>query len=351
MSEEQEKPLRPEIKWRGKGLLAMAESDEPEENADEEPEHQLFDSRTLSRAISLAGDDAKHALGLMRISGSGRKLQKVPDDYLDRCEELKDLQPNFSQFIDDVLIPSFALSHARASHHDTFISLAPTVLLGDPGVGKTMFAARLAQIFGLEFERMNLETSQASFELMGTSRGWTNAQPGRLFNWLAKCQSANGVFIFEELDKVSPDPRYSPLNPLIQLLEPTTSKAIYDQCAPELKLDVSKVNWVFTANSLSGISAPILSRLHVVQIPSLTAEQAKSVAMRQYEGLIHDMNLKPAVTVPQLTPEGLEILSTESPRRQRVLLHMALGRAVAAKRAELELSPTPASKNRSIGFY
>ena len=74
MSEEQEKSRRPEIKWRGKGLLAMAESDEPEENADEEPEHQLFDSRTLSRAISLAGDDAKHALGLMRVSGSGRKL-------------------------------------------------------------------------------------------------------------------------------------------------------------------------------------------------------------------------------------------------------------------------------------
>jgi ATP-dependent Lon protease len=351
MSDEQEKSRRPEVKWRGKDLLAKAESTEQEEAAYEEPEHQLFDSKTLSRAISLAGDDAKHALGLMRVSGSGRTLQKVPDDYYSRCEELKALQPNFAQFIDDVLIPGFALSHARANPKDTFISLTPTVLLGDPGVGKTMFAARLAQVFHLEFERMNLETSQASFELMGVSKGWTNAQPGRLFNWLAKCQSANGLFVFEELDKASADPRFSPLNPLIQLLEPTTSKCIYDQCVPELKLDASKVNWVFTANSLSGISAPILSRLHVIEIPPLTAEQAKCVALRQYEGLIHDMNLKPAVTVPQLTPAGLEILSTESPRRQRVLLHMALGRAVAAKRAELELSPKPASKNRSIGFY
>lgn len=351
MSEEQEKPRWPEIKWRGKDLLAKVESAESEETAGEEPEHQLFDMKTLSRAISLAGDDAKHALGLMRVSGSGRTLRKVPDDYLYRCEELKELQPNFTEFIDDVLIPSFALAHARANPKDTFISLTPTVLLGDPGVGKTMFVARLAQVFHLEFERMNLETSQASFELMGVSKGWTNAQPGRLFNWFAKCQSANGLFVFEELDKVGPDPRFSPLNPLIQLLEPTTSKAIYDQCVPELKLDASKVNWLFTANSLSGISAPILSRLHVIEIPPLTAEQAKGVAMKQYQGLIHDMNLSPAVTVPELTPEGLEILSTESPRRQRVLLHMALGRAVAAKRAELELTPRPASKSRSIGFY
>jgi ATP-dependent Lon protease len=257
---------------------------------------------------------------------------------------------NFSVFIDEVLIPSFALSHARANFKDTFISLAPTVLLGGPGVGKTLFASRLAEAFGLEFERMNLETSQASFELMGTSRGWSNAQPGRLFHWLAKCQSANGLFVFEELDKASADPRFSPLHPLIQLLEPTTSKAIYDQCVPELKLDVSKLNWIFTANSLSGVSAPILSRLNVVEIPPLTAEQAKSVALRQYAGLIRDMNLNSAVKIPKLTAHGLEILSTESPRRQRVLLHMALGRAVAGKRAELELSK-PTSKNRSIGFY
>jgi ATP-dependent Lon protease len=351
MTEELENPRRAELKWRGKDLLSKVGTGEQEEAVVEEPEHLLFDMKSLLRANALAGDEAKHSLGLMRVSGACRSLRKVPEDYLVRCDELRELQPNFAQFIDEVLIPSFALSHARANPKDTFISLQPTVLLGGPGVGKTMFAARLAEVFGLEFERMNLETSQASFELMGTSRGWTNAQPGRLFNWLSKCQSANGLFVFEELDKVNPDPRFSPLNPLIQLLEPTTSNAIYDQCAPELKLDVSKVNWIFTANTLSGISAPILSRLHVVEIPPLTAQQAKSVALRQYQGLIHDMNLNPAVTIPQLTPEGLEILSSESPRRQRVLLHMALGRAVAAKRAALELTPKPALKSRSIGFY
>ncbi len=138
MSAEQENPRRAELKWRGKDLLSKVGTDEQEETVVGEPEHQLFDMKTLARAASQAGDDAKYSLGLMRMSGSGRTVTKVPDDYLARCHELKELQPNFSVFIDEVLIPSLALSHARANFKDTFISLAPTVLLGGPGVGKTL---------------------------------------------------------------------------------------------------------------------------------------------------------------------------------------------------------------------
>jgi hypothetical protein len=67
--------------------------------------------------------------------------------------------------------------------------------------------------------------------------------------------------------------------------------------------------------------------------------------------MIRDLNLSESVEIPQLTDHGLEILSNESPRRQRLLLQIALGRAIAAKKAQLDLAPKLTTKSRSMGFY
>ena len=315
-----------------------------------EASHILFDGNALAKAMTQLTDEGKVAASRMRISGMRRMLVAVPDDYRTRCDELAADYPNFSDYIESTLVPNLALSHARAKPSDRYISLLPTVFLGPPGVGKTLFASALAAKFGLEFDRLNLETSQAAFELVGTARGWSSSQPGRLFNWLASCASANGVFVCEELDKSGSDPRWPTLNALIQLLEPSTSSAFTDKSLPEVKLDLSRVNWLFTANSLDGVSAPILSRLHIVEIPSLTAVQARRVALSQYEGLLKSLNLSDEVPMPQLTEHGLEVLETESPRRQRLLLMAALGRAVADRAKELHLTKPSQAKPR-MGFF
>jgi hypothetical protein len=117
---------------------------------------------------------------------------------------------------------------------------------------------------------------------------------------------------------------------------------------PELKLDITKINFLFTANTVEGISEPILSRVHVVDIPDLTAEQAKAVALRQYETMIEELRLP--ISAPILTESGLEVLSRESPRRQRLLLQLAIGSAVFKKAQELQIQPTQKVRRRGIGF-
>lgn len=237
----------------------------------------------------------------------------MPDNFRELCGELAEEFPNFVSYINDYLLPFLALAHVRRGG----LHVPASVFVGPPGVGKTLFASALANRFTLAFERINLETSQASFELVGTSRGWSNYQPGRLLRWFAAGSTPpNGIFVMEELDKAGGgDPKFAPINALIQLLEPATGKSFGDQAVPELKLDVSPVNFLFTANTLEGIPDPILSRLLAVEIPPLTPEQARRVATNQYKRIVHDLELP--IAAPELTEAALERVQSLLSRRAK----------------------------------
>ena len=311
------------------------------------PSHRLFSPVQLAQCLKGLNDETKAVLTSMQSRGAIRKLTLVPDHFRELCGELAEEFPNFQGYINEYLLPFLALGHVRGGAWH----VPPTVLVGPPGVGKTLFVSELASRFGLSFDRLNLETSQASFELVGTSRGWASSQPGRLLRWLGTaCYAPNGIFVLEELDKAGGgDPRYAPMNALIQLFEPTTARSFGDQSVPELKLDVSPVNFVCTANSLDGISDPVLSRLLVIHVPTLTPDQAKRVAMKQYERILRDLALP--VEPPELTDAGLEALSAESPRRQRLLLQLAIGRAIAERARELHVQRQTLRQSRGIGFF
>lgn len=307
-------------------------------------DHQLFDAQRLRDATSRATDETQVVLRDVRRRGPYRQLRRVPDDFVIRCDQLKADFPNFSGYIEDYLLPELALEHVRAGS----IKLTPTVFLGAPGIGKTLFAAAFCDAFDLPHARVNLETASAGFEVMGVSRGWSSSHPGRLFKWIAAgCDCANGIFIFEEIDKARGDHRFDVTAPLIQLLEPTTASEIEDACVTELKLDLRPLNYFFTANSLEGISEPVLSRLMVVEIPSLTREQAQKVALRQYELMIKSLGLP--CDAPRLTEAALKVLGEESPRRQRHLLRLALGRSIAAKQMEISIQAAP-KRGFKVGF-
>lgn len=306
--------------------------------------HQLFDAKSLSNLNLGLNEETRSQLLRLDESGPLRRLMIVPDDYLARCRDLETRFPNFSGYINDFLLPSLALSHIRKAS----FQLPPTVFVGSPGVGKTLFVSALAEAFYLDFERVNLETSQASLELVGTARGWSNAQPGLLLRWMIRSEFANGICVLEELDKADDKNSRNPIvNSLLQLLEPTTSKSFGDLSMPELKLDLSKINFLFTANTLDGIPPAVLSRVMTYEVPDLTPLQAKNVAIRQYEEMLKDLKLP--IGAPTLTPEGLALLSNESPRRQRLLLQLAIGSAVYKQSKELvikKMSKPP----KGIGF-
>lgn len=309
--------------------------------------HKLFvrdDANNLVRHTT-SPDHLVTLFKKVQSVGPYRSLIPVPDNYANICKELAERFPNFRLYIEEYLLPDLALERVSRG----VIKLSPTLFVGPPGVGKTLFAEALASSFSLPFDRINLEASQAAFELVGSSRGWSNAQVGRLFQRLVVSKApTNSLFALEELDKARGDERFPTAAALLQLLEPSTAKAFADQSAPELALDIRPTNFFFTANSTDQINDALLSRLVVIEIPGLTREESERVVVNQYRSLTESLGLGEAA--PALSDEAVSVLSEHSPRRQRLLLRQAIGRAIAFGRQTIMLPKEPERREKRIGF-
>jgi ATP-dependent Lon protease len=258
---------------------------------------------------------------------------------------LADDCPNFHEVVDD-LARYLGLAHAG----DAGLNVMPILLLGDPGVGKTHFAKRLARVMQTECELISMNALSAGFVITGSSASWKGAKCGKVAERLVRGHYANPVVVLDEVEKASGSSQSDPLAALYQLLEPETSRAFRDEFI-DVEIDASQIFWVLTANSTEGIPAPLLNRMAVYEVPAPTPEQAAGIAQRIYAGLLAElklMRLKPA-----LGQAVHDKLAGVSPRDMRKVLLDALGYAVKAGRDELapeDVRPKAAPGKARIGF-
>jgi ATP-dependent Lon protease len=253
--------------------------------------------------------------------------------------------PNFDEVVAD-LRRYLGLAHAG----DAGFNVMPILLLGDPGVGKTHFAKRLARVMQTECELISMNALSAGFVITGSSASWKGAKCGKVAERLVRGQYANPVVVLDEVEKASGSSQSDPLAALYQLLEPETSRAFRDEFI-DVEIDASQIFWVLTANSTEGIPAPLLNRMAVYDVPAPTPAQAAAIAQRIYAGLLSEMKL--SRFAPELGEAAQDKLAGVSPRDMRKTLLDGLGYAVAAGRDEvtpsdLHLKAVP-GKGR-IGF-
>jgi ATP-dependent Lon protease len=314
-------------------------------------QHRLYCAADMPRALKLATvQDTRTALADLQQMGSIRPLAPVPNDYLERCQALQEEFPHFSTVIYEKILPELAIG----SFAGTGLKLPSLCIQGEPGVGKTFFASRIAEVFCLPFTRINLEGAQGNFSITGLDKSYSNHNPGEIVRFLARKTDnayANGIIALEEIDKTGGDARYSVENSLIQILEDNTARTFRDLSIPELQLNITSLNFIFTANKISTVSPPVLSRLQPVELPSLTREQAGRIAVNQFTKLIAELKLSEARLT--LTEQSKCALSEISPRQQKAVLRSAIGTAIHMRRTEV-IVPTATdfpSKRVSIGFF
>lgn len=167
----------------------------------------------------------------------------------------------------DVLSAIFGDLVGRAKLGIQVFGFPPTLLVGAPGSGKSRLARRLADSFGLP--RMDLSVGGVSDSkvLSGTSRGWGSAKPSDLATLMALRRTASALVLLDELDKAEDGDRVGVglQSYLLGFLEPETAGRLMDSFL-KTECDFSGVMWIGTANELSAVHLPLLSRLRVLPL-------------------------------------------------------------------------------------
>ena len=111
-------------------------------------------------------------------------------------------------------------------------------------------------------------------QLTGSSRIYANAKPGIIMEAFSMAGESNLVFIINELDKAASGKGIgNPADVLLTLLDNLGFTDNYIECM----IPTVGVYPIATANDKSQISAPLMSRFAVIDIPDYTPEEKKVI--------------------------------------------------------------------------
>ena len=190
----------------------------------------------------------------------------------------------------------------RRSFGSLVFHLRPVLLLGPPGIGKTRFARRFAEEMALGFRAIGLAGMSDVRSLTGTARGWSTGQPSVLLEPLLNNKSASSLVLLDEIEKAvdggSKTPAASDF--LLGLLEPENARSWFDSFL-QTECDLSRLVFIATANSLAGLSTPLLSRVTVLDFGRPTPEDVRGVIPFALQDIAKDWEL-PMVVFDAVVP-------------------------------------------------
>lgn len=283
--------------------LADVKEDEPESRSAEPPMIAATEvvparRRTRGRHIHVFAQEAleqanvnlqtadrhqqKHAKALLAQATTNDGYRVLPR-IQPALKKLEEAQRSLGNLRDPIQKLKIDLTLASAMRAKDF-RVRPILLTGEPGVGKTQFALKLAEILGVPTQKWSAGSAQANFQLTGGDSAWRNARPGMIFDMLAKGSAATPVLVLDEVDKIGDDGRYPVTPVLLDLLEAETARAFQDTFL-RMPFDASRIICVLTANNIDAVPPALLSRVEVFDIRAPDPEQRLQIILAEAQRL------------------------------------------------------------------
>jgi ATP-dependent Lon protease len=308
----------------------------------------VYEVPAVEKALQELAPSANEALRTIyeKMLRLGGQRFTVKPSALPDMDALFDDLPNFAAVLEDIR------KHlALCIDSNDSVELPPMLLLGEPGIGKTHFARKLAELLGTGYGFVPMSSLTAGWVLSGASSQWKNAKPGKVFDTFLNGDYANPVIVVDELDKAASDGQYDPLGALYELLEIDTATRFVDEFV-ELPIDASGAVWLATANDASRIPEPVLNRMAVYEIEPPDEAGARRIAQTIYSEIRngHDWGKR----FPELPSDAtLDKLAAMGPREMRRAIQSAFGTAKLAGRHEMQpddIQLARGGRRQKIGF-
>ena len=176
------------------------------------------------------------------------------------------------------------------------------LLVGPAGTGKSQIAYAVARILKLPWTTLDMSSINDPEQLTGSSRVYANAKPGIIMEAFSAAGESNLVFIINELDKASAGKGSgNPADVLLTLLDNLGFTDNYMECM----VPTVGVYPIATANDKEKISAPLMSRFAVIDIPDYTPEEKKVIFSRfALPKVLRRMSLRAHECI--VTPDALD---------------------------------------------
>ncbi|MBY6028223.1 endopeptidase La [Halomonas sp. DP8Y7-1] len=270
--------------------------------------------KVIQRELGISKDDRENDVDTFRARLEGRevpeRVQERIDDELGKLSVLETGSPEYGttrNYLDWLTAMPWGqqsqdqldLAHARKvldRDHDGLTDVKERIveflaegtfkgdvggsivlLVGPPGVGKTSIGRSIAEALGREFYRFSVGGMRDEAEIKGHRRTYVGAMPGKLVQALKEVEVENPVIMLDEIDKMGQSFQGDPASALLEVLDPEQNVDFLDHYL-DVRLDLSKVLFVCTANTLDSIPPALLDRMEQIRLSGYIAEEKQAIA-------------------------------------------------------------------------
>ncbi|KGU01225.1 ATP-dependent protease La [Candida albicans P87] len=152
-------------------------------------------------------------------------------------------------------------------------------LAGPPGTGKTSIAKSIAEALNRKYTRIAVGGVQDVHDVKGHRRTYVASIPGRIVTALTQAKTSNPLMLIDEIDKLDTTSHGGAARAFLEILDPEQNNSFVDNFI-EVKVDLSKVLFVCTANYLGSIPGPLRDRMEIIEVNGYTKNDKIEITKR-----------------------------------------------------------------------